>query len=262
MTSWPGWLSALDGHGLGVGAEPTSEPGPGVTPGSGPGRASGWIPAGSEGAGRVLYRIVRGMLVVFVRGFWRVTIEGEEHLPVQGAFVIAPVHRSNVDTAVVAIVSKRRLRFMGKDSVWKYRPVAWLATTLGGFPVHRGTVDREALRRCMAVIEGGEPLVIFPEGQRRQGPVVENLFDGAAYVATRTRVPIVPVGIGGSERAMPKGRRGLRPVKIHLVIGPPIDPAPVGPGERTSRRAVAELTAELQKELQRLFDLAQAGAGL
>jgi 1-acyl-sn-glycerol-3-phosphate acyltransferase len=203
----------------------------------------------------LFYRVVRGIVAGFCRVFWRLRVSGQEHLPPTGAYVVAPVHRSNIDTPLIAAISRRRLRFMGKDSLWSKGWSAWLFFALGGFPVHRGNVDREALRRCIAVIEGGEPLVIFPEGTRREGATVEELYDGAAYVAARTGVPIVPVGIGGSQAAMPRGAKGLRPVKIHIVIGPPLYPTSNG---RTSRRAVHELTDALHKELQRLFDEAQA----
>jgi 1-acyl-sn-glycerol-3-phosphate acyltransferase len=208
----------------------------------------------------IFYRVVRAVVAGFCRVFWRLTVSGREHLPADGAYIVAPVHRSNVDTPLVAVISRRRLRFMGKDTLWSKSWSAWLFSSLGGFPVHRGTVDREALRRCIAVLEGGEPLVIFPEGTRREGPVVEELFDGAAYLATRTGLPIVPVGIGGSEAAMPRGAKGLRPVKIHIVIGAPLQPEAVGESGRTSRRAVHELTTSLHKELQRLFDEAQTKA--
>jgi 1-acyl-sn-glycerol-3-phosphate acyltransferase len=124
--------------------------------------------------------------------------------------------------------------------------------------VHRGAVDRDALRRCIDVIESGEPLVLFPEGTRQSGPLVHHLFEGAAYVAVRTGVPVVPVGIGGSERAMPKGARGLRPARIAIVVGEPIEPTA---GGRRSRRAVRELTDELHKKLQEVFDIAQVRAG-
>ena len=70
--------------------------------------------------------------------------------------------------------------------------------------------------------------MVFPEGTRRSGTVVEDLFEGAAFIAMRAGVPIIPVGIGGSERAMPKGTKVLRPVKVGMVIGTPI--APAGPG--------------------------------
>ena len=61
------------------------------------------------------------------------------------------------------------------------------------------------------MLEAGEPLVLFPEGERKSGPIVQPLFDGATYVAVKAGVPIVPVGIGGSERAMPKGAKFIFP---------------------------------------------------
>jgi 1-acyl-sn-glycerol-3-phosphate acyltransferase len=121
-------------------------------------------------------------------------------------------------------------------------------------------VDREALRRCVEVIEGGEPLVLFPEGTRREGPVVQELFEGAAYLSGRTGVPIVPVGIGGSARAMPKGSKLFKPVKVVMVVGEPIGP-PVTDSGRASRKAVKALTDQLHGELQRLFDEAERAAG-
>jgi 1-acyl-sn-glycerol-3-phosphate acyltransferase len=212
----------------------------------------------------LLYRFVRALVVAFARLFWRLDVTGLEHVPTDRAFVLAPVHRSNIDTIVVAAVTRRRLRYMGKDSLWKVDALGKLLSALGAFPVHRGSADREALRRCIAVVEAGEPLVIFPEGTRQSGPIVQPLFEGAAYVAARTGVPVVPVGIGGSEAAMPKGSKLLRPVKVSVVIGEPIEP-PARSGEggtgRAPRRAVHEVTERLAKELQALFDQAQVRAG-
>ena len=207
----------------------------------------------------LFYRGVRNFLVGFSRLYWRLTVEGREHVP-PGPFVLAPVHRSNIDTPLVSAVTTRRLRFMGKDTLWKYRLPGWVLTALGGFPVHRGAADREALRRCVEVLRGGEPLVLFPEGTRQSGPLVQPLFEGAAYLATRTGVPIVPVGVGGSERAMTKGSMVLRPVKVHVVVGEPLWAEGAGEG-RASRRAVRELTERLRDELQRLFDEARIKAG-
>lgn len=206
------------------------------------------------------YAFVRGILVAFCRVFWRQSFEGLENVPREGPFVLAPVHRSNADTPLVAGVTRRRLRYMGKEEVWKYALVGRVLTALGGFPVRRGTVDRDAFRRCVAVIESGEPLVIFPEGTRREGPRVEDLSDGAAYISLRTGAPIVPVGIGGSSRAMPRGSKFLRPAKVHVVVGPSLDPRPGEAGGRISRRAVRELTDRLRNELQRLFEEAEAKA--
>ena len=210
---------------------------------------------------RALYRFLRALVLVFARVFWRLTIDGAERLPPSGAYVVAPVHRSNIDTPLVGCITTRRMRFMGKDSLWRNRLSARFFYALGGFPVVRGTADRDALRRCIEVVESGEPLVLFPEGTRQSGPLVEDLYEGAAYVATRTGVPIVPVGIGGSERAMPRGARGLRPGRIAIIVGTPLVPEVAEGRRRGSRRAVRELTAQLHVELQTLLDAARLRAG-
>jgi 1-acyl-sn-glycerol-3-phosphate acyltransferase len=210
-------------------------------------------------AERWLYTVARSLVVGFCRLFWRVSLEGLENVPKQGAFVLSPVHRSNIDTPLAACVTSRRLRFMGKQEMWKFAPIGKLFDALGSFPVNRGAADREALRKCIEVLQGGEPLVLFPEGTRKEGDVVEDLFEGAAYVAAKTDVPIVPVGIGGSAAAMPRGAKMIRPVKVHLVVGEPLRAERSADG-RVPRKAVRELTERLQAELQRLFDKAQAKA--
>ena len=161
---------------------------------------------------------------------------------------------------LASLVTSRRLRYMSKDSVWKNKALGSFVSFMGGFPVHRGAADREALRTCIAVLEAGEALVMFPEGTRKSGPVVEDLFDGPAYVAAKTRVPILPVGIGGSEAMMPKGAKLISPSKLALVIGEPLDPPAPSEGGRVSRRAVKQLTDQLRAEVQKLFDDAQARA--
>jgi 1-acyl-sn-glycerol-3-phosphate acyltransferase len=207
------------------------------------------------------YAVARGVVEGVCRTYWRVDIRGREHIPPSGPYVIAPVHRSNIDTLLAGCLTHRRIRFMGKDSLWKHRWSAALFSSLGGFPVHRGTPDREALRTCEEALRGGEPVVLFPEGTRRSGPTVQPLFEGASFVAARAGVPIVPVGIGGSEWAMPKGKRRIVPVKVVMVVGPPIDVPERGPGGRVSRRVVAELSDRLHTELQALFDEALKAAG-
>lgn len=208
---------------------------------------------------RVWYAFVRAVIAGFCRLFWRLDIRGTEHIPATGPFVLSPVHRSNIDTPLVCALTRRELRYMGKREMWKYRWSAWFFTSLGGFPVDRGHADREALRSCVEVLRRGEPLVLFPEGTRQTGPLVENLYDGAAYVALKAGAPIVPVGIGNSEAAMPKGAKFIRPVKVRLVVGPPLWPKTEDGGGRASRRAVKELTEELKTCLQSLFDEARAG---
>ena len=205
---------------------------------------------------RVFYHVARFIVVGLTRLFTRLEVHGSHHVPVTGAFVLAPIHRSNIDTPIAAAVTRRRLRFMGKDSLWRHQPIRWLLSALGGFPVTRGSADREALARCIAVLKAGEPLVLFPEGTRQSGPIVQPLFDGAAYVAVKASVPIIPVGIGGSEGVMPKGSRMIRPKKCVVIVGQPIMAVADELG-RVPRSAVKETTEELSRQLQNLFEEAE-----
>lgn len=206
----------------------------------------------------VFYRMVRALVGGFCRRFWRVQIRGLEHIPTEGAFILSPVHRSNIDTPLVALMGTRLLRFMGKDGMWRWPISDWFFTSMGGFPVHRGMPDRDALKSCERLLAAGQALVIFPEGTRRSGPVVEELFEGPAYLAAKLQVPIVPVGIGGSEGAMPKGSRGIRPVRVSIVVGRPIAPPTPTESGRVGRKGVRALSVQLQGALQILFDEAQA----
>ena len=222
-----------------------------------------WDTAAPSWGARQFYRVCRNGLVAGCKTYLRLRVEGKEKVPTTGGFILAPVHRSNLDTPIAASVTTRPLRYMGKDSLWRANRIfAWVLSALGGFPVVRGTADREALRRCQVILETGQPLVLFPEGTRRSGPVVEGLFDGPAYLACRAGVPIVPVGIGGSERAQPRGRKLIRPARVRVVVGDPLVPPERPEGRAAPRRkAVKDLTDQLQVELQKLFDQAEAAAG-
>jgi len=212
---------------------------------------------------KIAYHIVRTILLVFCRLWCRMQVKGRENFPTDEPFIMAPTHRSIIDTPVSSGVYTRRMRFMGADKWWSNKAFGKLLTALGGFPVSRGTADREALKRCIAVLEGGEPLVMFPEGERKSGAVVQPLFEGAAYVAMKTGAPIVPVAIGGSERVMPKGAKFIWPRKMYVIVGQPMRVPIVAEadGSKAQRNAAKQLTLDLHAELQRLFDTAQERSG-
>jgi len=208
---------------------------------------------GQSRSTKIFYSIVRGLVVGICRSYLRLRVVGLENVPREGSFVFAPTHRSTIDIPVASAATRRRMRFMGKDSIWKYKPIGKIMTGLGAFPVTRGSADLEALRRCIAIVQSGEPLVMFPEGTRHYGPEVQPLFDGAAYIALKTGVPIVPAAIAGTEDVMRSGSKAIRFKKCRMVIGKPIA-ADVPGGGRASREQIGDLTVQLQNELQRLLD--------
>lgn len=212
--------------------------------------------AGNGLGSRIFYRVGWLIVIPIVRVYTRLTISGREHLPKDGPFVLAPTHRCYLDTPFAGTVRWRRMRFMGKHTMWKNRQFGWVFSALGAFPVKRGAADREAIKRSLEVLAMGDPLVLFPEGERKEGPTVQPLFEGAVYIALKAGVPIVPVGIGGSERVMPKKSKFVYPRKVHVEIGPPIMPPELPESGRLPRTVYGEYNERLHAELQRLFDRA------
>jgi len=208
----------------------------------------------------VAYAFVRGLVHALSRLLWRISVVHPERVPKAGACILAPSHRSYLDTPFLACVTRRRIRFMGKAELWKYGWSAKFLSALGGFPVDRAGADRAALRAAQAALEGGEPLGMFPEGTRRSGPVVEDLHHGVAFLAARLGVPIVPIGIGGSETILARGRKLPKLTKVVVIVGEPIHPPTREPGASVRRGDVAALTEQLRVAVQKLFDEAEATA--
>lgn len=210
-------------------------------------------------AARTFYRVARAMLLLLGRVLFRIRMSGLENVPERGPFILAPSHRSLLDIPFAAFVTHRRVCFMAKKELFANRALAWLIDAFGGFAVDRGTADRAALRAAGEVLDRGELLALFPEGTRNTGPDLGSLYDGAAFLAARKSVPIVPIGIGGSEEILPSGKSWPTFRRVAIVVGRPISP-PAMDG-RARRQQVAALTGSLREELQVAFSEALVRAG-
>jgi 1-acyl-sn-glycerol-3-phosphate acyltransferase len=208
-----------------------------------------------------LYRAERALFVSALWAWFRPKVVGKEHVPTTGPVILAPVHRSFADFGFAAFCTTRKLFFMTKDELWNNKWLGRLLLSVGAFPVHRESADREALARAEEVLKKGSVLVLFPEGTRREGTQVKDLMEGAAFLSARTGAPIVPIGIGGSDLAMPKGSAVPKPYTIEVVIGPAIAPPARTGGGRVSRSSVHAATEGLVPALQAVYDEARARTG-
>lgn len=202
--------------------------------------------------GKVVYTVARCALRGIAKAYLRITVIGQERVPQTGAYIVAPVHRSIIDSPLTGLILDRPARFMAKSSAFVNEPISRFLTWAGAFPVDREGTDFAAIHTLESLIESGEPVVVFPEGTRKSGDHVEDLRDGPAFIAARQRIPIVPVGIGGTDRAMPIGAKFLFPRKVVFVIGEPIYPDVELEG-RVPRRVISELTEQVRVELERLY---------
>jgi 1-acyl-sn-glycerol-3-phosphate acyltransferase len=203
------------------------------------------------------YRVVRGIVDAICRTVFRLRVIGSENVPAEGAFIVAPTHRSILDIPFTACITKRRIRFLAKQELFGPPVLGWVFTKLGGIPVERGSATaRGALKAVQAALEDGEPAAVFPEGTREHGKDVAELFDGAAYLSVKLGLPILPVGIAGSEQILASGKVLPSFSRVVVVVGSLIEPPPSATTRK--RSDLAAVTADLGKALQTAFDEAHA----
>jgi len=176
--------------------------------------------------------VVRAVL----RCYLRLAVEGTGHMPAGAALLVAN-HPSALDPVLIAAALPRRAVFMGAAEFLTWPVVGWVMRAYGVVPVQRWRVDAAAIREAVRVLRAGGLLVIFPEG--RVAPSGGPLRPGAGLLAAAAQVPVVPVAVVGSSRALPLGRYLPRPVPVRVCIGPPLPPPPDREaGERTVEAAM------------------------
>jgi 1-acyl-sn-glycerol-3-phosphate acyltransferase len=193
------------------------------------------------------YRIAALVVKPLMRTWFLIRLEGHEHVPKEGPVILASNHRSNMDPVLLASAVKRPLSFMAKAELF-VGPLGWIMRWIGQFPVRRGGIDREALRRVDAVLARGSMLGLFPEGTRGEGDFAA-VHPGLAYIVVRQRCPVLPVVISGTERV--KRRFGWLPFAspVRIVIGPPVD-LPQATSDRAGRRAASEVLGQRLREFR------------
>ena len=140
-------------------------------------------------------------------------------MPARGAFILASNHVSYLDPVVVAVACPRRLNFMAKEelfgSAWSCR----FFSSIRCFPVKRNSADLSALKEAMHRLKEGEALALFPEGSRRLDGASAAPYPGVGFLAAKLNIPVVPVFVGGTDAALPKGARFIRISRISVCFG-------------------------------------------
>lgn len=147
-------------------------------------------------------------------------VRGREHIPAQGSFVLASNHVSYLDPPVVGASCFRKAYFIAKEELFSRPILSWLLPKINVLPVKRSSGDYASLRKSLKLLTSGEPLVVFPEGQRREkNGVPLPAQPGIGFIVARAGVPVIPVYVQGTEKALPKGARFIYPAKIRVYFG-------------------------------------------
>jgi 1-acyl-sn-glycerol-3-phosphate acyltransferase len=195
--------------------------------------------AREKGVSKPLYAFVRVLLAPLLRLWFRMHVSGADRIPQSGAAIVAPNHKSFLDSFFLAVCTPRHLRFMAKTELIE-APYGRLLVRLGAFPVRRGESDADALDTARAILSQEGLLALFPEGTRIRDPdQLGHPHRGAGRLAVETGAPLVPAAITGTEKLflgpIPKPRR----VQVAFA-----EPSPVSEIAAT-REGAAELVDEM-----------------
>ncbi len=185
------------------------------------------------------YHVVRLIIRILLLLLTRWQVKGKENILSQGPMLIVANHLELADVPLLGISLGRRVIFMAKKELFRFRLIGYFIGILGAFPVHRGQLDRKALHQAAQVLADGQALVMFPEATRSKNARLQSAFPGSALIAVRSGAPILPIGITGTERI--KGVAWLlRRPQITVNIGPPFYLPPVN--GKSTKIELAELT--------------------
>ncbi len=187
--------------------------------------------------------------------FGGLRFSGTEHLPAEGAALLIGNHRSWADPPAVLLSSARPPLFMANEFLFRIPLLGGIIRFYGSFPVHRGRLDREAIRMAEERLQRGHLLTIFPEGGTTITGVLYPFEGGAAMIAVRQNVPVIPFGITGSDRVLPMKRpfypryaRG----GVHVKFGPAIHPRDLD-GALPHRERIRVLTERMEESVAALL---------
>jgi len=215
----------------------------------------------------LMIRMIALMSRIGARLFADVRVEGLGQIPPTGAVILAINHASNFDPFVTGAwiapaLQQRRIHWLGKRELFAWPVFGWLAARGGVHPVDRGTADVEAYRLATRILERGYVLLIFPEGTRSPTGALQEARDGLATLALRTGATIVPIGVSGSDRVWPKGRKIPMPIprrRVTVRVGPPFKAGDVVPDGTDRRAAKSIATTAIMGRIAALLEPRQRG---
>jgi 1-acyl-sn-glycerol-3-phosphate acyltransferase len=195
-----------------------------------------------------LYPAGRAICKAVLRTYFRQQTEGVHHVPLTEPFIVAANHVSYLDPPALGAACPRPIHFMAKAELFEIPILGKMISGCGAFPVQRGAADRHAIRKALRILEDGGVIGVFPEGTRSRDGETLHPQGGAALLALKAGVPILPAAIWGTEDVdglwhLPK------PVRIGVRFGEPID---FGKPKTVDRKTVDAASVHVMNRIREL----------
>ncbi|MEA3349809.1 MAG: lysophospholipid acyltransferase family protein [Chloroflexota bacterium] len=199
---------------------------------------------------RIVRRLWKGLVWIVVKIFIRVDLHGRERLPKHGPMLVVSNHLGDADAVVGLALSPSLFDVMGKIELYDIPVLGWLMDAYGIIWVHRGKPDRRAIRAALDALAEDRILAIAPEGRESKTGGLEEGTHGAAYLALKTNVPVLPVAFTGTENDRVCGNiKRLRRTLVTMTVGQPFYLQP----QDDRRQALRDGTETIMKSIARLL---------
>lgn len=167
----------------------------------------------------MLYAILKPLAVFIFRILFQIKVFGKKNIPKKGGFILVSNHVSYLDPVTLGVACPRKLNFMAKEELFRHSLFSRFISALGAFPVKRDSADLSALKEAMRRVRAGSVLTIFPEGSRRIDGTSDQPQAGIGFLAAKLDVPVIPAFIKGTDSALPKGAKFIKPSRISVYFG-------------------------------------------
>jgi 1-acyl-sn-glycerol-3-phosphate acyltransferase len=177
-------------------------------------------------------------------------VYGADKIAKTGSFLIVGNHASDCDPPILAVAMRRPVSFMAKEQLFRVPILKQIVTACGAYPVNRASADRTAIRNAISSIENGWLAGIFLDGTRTADGRIHQPKQGAALIAAKTQVPLIPVSLWGTDKIFVKDSSLPRSVPVTVRIGDEIDPP-----RSTKKEDLTEVTQKCTHAIHALHDL-------
>ncbi|MDB9528829.1 lysophospholipid acyltransferase family protein [Oscillatoria sp. CS-180] len=202
-------------------------------------------------ASLLLYHLFKWSVVSpMYRVYFRGRVDGAHHVPQRGPVIVVANHGSDFDPPILSSCVQRPVSYMAKEELFQVPVLAPAIRLYGAYPVKRGSADRSAIREALKQLDQGWAVGVFLEGTRTDNGRIPSPKLGAALIAAKAQVPLLPVSLWGTHRILPKGGKWPRTIPLTVRIS-----SPVPPPASTNKELLWETTRRCTDTIHQLHNL-------
>lgn len=193
------------------------------------------------------YRFLRWFFHLLYTVLFSAKAYTTENIPLEGGVVVAANHLSNWDPMLISCFVDRPIAYMAKQELFDVPILGRALYTLHSFPVRRGIGDRQAVRMAVGKLQRGECMGLFPEGHRSKTGELQKAANGAALIAAKAKVPVIPTAVINTNRIFKAG--SFFPA-IKVIYGKPV----YYKSDKIDKVELQRFTAEIMQQIQNLIN--------